>query len=784
MSKRTRIHKHLAHLAPRAEQEAISPDAALARGWDAFNTARFGEAIKLWEHAARHNPAAVPALAEAYFRRALAPTTTPEQQLLDLQRATALAPNDGQYYYHLGLVHHRRGDLATALTAYELAAAANPPPRGLPFTFALAKLEADPNADVSTIPGLSELEHEIIEMLAHFLRGGTTQSKRAAHSWVTSLFAKFSGADAVLALWRGLGYLLADDDAAAQSALTSANRLTPHGETLKHYYLGTVAARRGDWSAATISWRQAQARGLATPWLRENLAAVYLPNAITAFQSENWQAAIEQARAALQANTASADATQIAVIALDRLAHAAASAGKWAQAAAHWNEASQVAHDAQARTIWHNLAIAAEQSENWAQAATAWRELLKFKPRGKRSAKDVFTDAHWAFIRKRATQDLQKAGRLGEAITLMKQKIKATPNDLVARMELVDALIANEQDTAARNELQRILQTDAHFRDARIKLAEWHAARQQWFAAEAEMRLILEHDPTDETARKQIAILMTERGRKLHADGRIAAGRDVFEQALKYAPHNANLYIDLGRADLDLRQDDRARQDFELAYQHGAKQIHTHEQIARCWAIAQNLDEVKKAIARAERDSEPNPLFYVHVGLTCLETVPPPSPYAPPTAANQTWEKFGVELVERGVARNPNDIELIRHVVGDFAEAQSRFGAPYAERLTQLTPTDPMAWLTLAMFQFVSQDLEKAKASFKQTAWLARQQGNHELEQMAEEMRRALSDPMLTMALKMGMPLENLFGGIDEPDEFDEEDFDLFPMPRRRKKRR
>ncbi|MBI5030140.1 MAG: tetratricopeptide repeat protein [Chloroflexi bacterium] len=784
MSKHTRTHKHLPHVASHAEKEFVSPDAAVERGWDSFNAGRFSDAIKLWERAARHNPAVVSALAETYFRRALAPTTPPEQQLLDLQRATALVPNDARYYYHLGLTHHRRGDLGTALTAYEIAAAANPPPRGLAFTFALAKLESDSHADVSAISGLSELEREIIDLLARFLRGDTTRPPRAVASWVKSLLAKFSGVDASLALWRGVGYLLANDDATAQNALSAANRLTPHGEALKHYYLGTLAARRGDWSAAMISWRQAQARGLATPWLRENLAAVHLPNAIAAAQSENWQAAIEHARTALQANADSADAASIAVIALDRLAHAAVSAGQWAQAAAHWNEGSQVARGAEARTIWHNLAIASEMSEQWAQAATAWRELLRFKPRGKK--KDAFTDSHWSWIRKRATQDLQKAGRLGEAIALIKQKIKSTPNDLTTRMELVDALIANQQDTAARNELQRILHIDAHHREARLKLAEWHAARQEWFAAETEMRLLLEQDPTDENARKQIAILMAERGRSLHADGRVAAGRDVIEQAIKYAPHNADLYIDLGRADLDLRQFDLARQDFELAYQHGAKQIHTHEQIAQCWAIAQNLDEVKKAIARAERENEPNPLFYVHVGLACLDTgAALSSPYTLPTAANQTWEKLGIELVERGAARNPNDVELIRHIVMDFAEAHSRFGLPYAERLTQLTATDPMAWLILATMQTLTQDLDKAKANFKQAARFAHQQGNHEIEQMAEQMRRELSNPLLSMALKMGFPLGDLFSGMDEADEFADEDADadLFSLPRRRKRR-
>jgi Flp pilus assembly protein TadD len=783
MSKRTRGHKHLAHLAPQRVKEFISADAALERGWEAFHAARFGDAIKFWEHAARHNPAVTPALAEAHFRRALASTTPPDQQMLDLQRATALVPNDARYYYHLGLAHHRRGDRASARIAYDIVAAADSPPRGFPFTYALAKLETDPNADVSAIPALSELEREIIAMLARLLRGETALPARAGSSWFQSLIAKMSGTDAALALWRGLGYLLANDDAAALDALHAANRLTPHGEAIKHYYLGALAVRRGDWNAATLSWRQAQTRGLATPWLHENLAALDLPKAISAAQAENWQAAIEHARAALQADAANALAAQIAVLALDRLAHAATRAGQWAQAAAHWYEASQHALGDAARRIWHNLAIASEQSEQWAQAATAWRELLKFKPRGKK--KDAWTDAHWAWIRQRATQDLEKAGRLGEAIALMKQKIKATPDDLAARMELVDALIANQQDTAARNELQRILEKEPQHRDARRKLAEWHAARREWFAAEECMRILLEQDPADAPTRKQIAILLLERGRALHADGRVADAREVFEQAIPYAPDHADIYIDLGRADLDLHQFDLARQDFDLAYTHGAKQIRTHEQIVRCWALARKLADVKNAIARAERDLEPSPLFYIHAGLACLDAVADDTRFAAPRKADQEWERFGKELVERGVARNPDDIELLRHVVADFANAHSRFGLPYAERLAKLTPADPMAWLILATMQMISQDLDRAKANFKQAARLARQHGNREIEQMAEEMRRALDDPMLSMALNLGLPFGDLFGGLAErdDDEFADADFDLFPMPRRKRKR-
>jgi tetratricopeptide (TPR) repeat protein len=773
------------------EKETLPAEVSLERGWNAFNAERYGEAIKLWERAARNNPGIIPALAEAYFRRAVSPTASPEQRLQDLQRATALVPNDACYYYHLGLVHHRRGEFETALMAYQIASESNPQQRGLAFTAALAKLEADPNADVSSSVGLDESEREIINAVAMLLRGDTSflDSASESGSWFKSLLAKLSGADVAMALWRGLGYLLAGADDTAQKTLNSANRLTAHGEALRHYYLGVIAARRGDWSAALISWQQARTRGLNTAWLRENLAAAHLPSAIAAVQAENWKLAVEQARAALQANPGHADAVPVAAVALDRLARGAVGAGNWTQAATHWSEASKMLanapkSDGTTRPILQNLAIASEMCEAWEQAAEAWRALLRTKPRSKK-AKDTFGDTHWNWIRKRATLDLQKAGRLGEAITLMKQKVKSDPNNLAARLELVEALIANQQETAARNELQRVLQIDPQHAEARQKLAEWHAARQEWYAAEMEIKQILDQDQANETARKQMALLMAQRGRSLHAGGKIAAARDVFEHASAYAPNNADIHIDLGRTALDLQQPDVAQRDFEEAYRIGAKQISTHEQIVRCWAIARNFTEVKTAIARAEREAQPNPLFYVHAGIACLQSsMAFGSPFAPTSDKPNQWEKLGKALVEQGVALKPDDVELVRHIVMDFVEIHSRFGLPYAERLAKLTPDDPAAWITLGMFQLLNQQLHEARASLQQAARFARHQGQREIEQMANQMRRELDNPMLSMAVNLGLPLDLLFGQFPDEEEFEDEGDEFFWMPRRRRRRR
>jgi tetratricopeptide (TPR) repeat protein len=350
-------HKHTPHRASHSrKQDAFSPEPLSQRGRNAFYAGRFNDAIELWERAAKKHPEVIPALAEAYFRRAMMATTSPEfkrspehgafpeTSLRALQRATELQPNDAIYYYHLGLAHHRRGELDAALLAYEITAGLPTPPRGLVFSLALARLESDPNSDPGALDGLAENERALLDTLAHVLRGDTSFIPQAptSSSWIQSLVAKFSGADPTTALVRGLVYLMASQDAAAQKVLDSAQGLASHAQALRHYYLGVLAARRGDWSNATMDWQQARARGMDTPWLRANIAAAHLPSAISAVQAENWNAAVEHARTALHAQPDSSAAAHVAVMALNHQAQNVAHRGQWTQAATLWREASEI----------------------------------------------------------------------------------------------------------------------------------------------------------------------------------------------------------------------------------------------------------------------------------------------------------------------------------------------------------------------------------------------------------------------------------------------------------
>lgn len=775
---------------PATNSASVSSDPSLERAWKALERGFYTDAINLLERAAKHDPQAKPLLVEAYFRRAVAPKTPLEQQRKDLQRATELQPDDALYYYHLGLTYHRSGDLDAAQIAYEIAAGLQPQPRGLPFAFALAKLESDPRSALNSLAGLNETERCILDTLAHCLRAspfGQDESPLNAH--LRARVAELDSSNPTLALWRGLVFVLVGDDAAAQSALDSANPSLPSLQALRHYYLGVLAARRGDLSAAVMSWQQARARGMNMPWLRENLAAVTLPGAVAALRDGNWHAAAEYARMALRTNATDRSAAYLVAVALDRLAHLAARAGNWPQAAVRWKEANEIyaqvaKSDEIRRALLQNLAIAAEYAEQWEQAAQAWRELFATKPRSKK--KDPFSDAQWAWIRRRAVQDLQKAGRLVQAIALMKQKVKTTPDDLAARMELVEMLLANQQEIAARNELERILEIDPQHAQARFRLAEWHAARREWHTAEMQIKQLLEHDPQNERACKQMARLMQQHGRSLLESRQVQAAREVFEEAIRWAPNDATLYIDLGHTHLELKQHETARTAFDQAYRIGSKQLGTHEQIVRCWIIDRNLEEAKQALKRAEQELKPPPLFYVHLGLECLARYSSPSSFAMPKfgSADSMWEEWGEALIEQGIAQSPNDIELLRHIVMDSLEMQLDIGAKYAERLTTLTPNDPLAWITFGLSQAMSGDVAAAKETLRKATRLARQIGQHEAAEAANQLRRILDDPFFSFASRLGLPLGTLLGDFAEEEEFEEGEEDLFWMPPRRGRRR
>ncbi len=780
MSKPKRKSKKHKRPAPVTRPQPTPPSAAQAlkqQGLKAFRAGRLIEAIHHWEGGIRADPGLARALAEAYFRRALGYSTPPDQRLADLRRAVQLAADDPRYQYHLALTLHRRGDLAGALKAYQAALARDPKRRGAAFTAALAALESNPRADLRDLPGLTDQDRRALAPLAALLGGEPAAGSEANRpSGLNGLLSHFTQSTASSeTLWQGLALLARGEAATARRTLVtgSGTRLPPRAEAVRRYYAGVAAAQTGDLEKAAAEWQQAQVAGLDTPWLRNNLGAIYSEQALAQARAGDWSAASSTAIKALEVIPGNATLTEIAVTGLDHRAHVAVAAGDWETAAAHWSEARELLSAAtgvgSSRPILQNLAIACEHLKRWEAAAEAWRVLLRTRPRKKSG--DGPPDAQWAWVRKRVITDYRHAGRPDQAVAIFRQAIKSDPDDLDARLQLVEALLANDQEGAAQNELWRILERDPKHVEALLRLASLHMERGEWYAAEQQLRKVLQQEPQHETARGQMARALIERGRSHHRSGLLANARQAFQQALTYTPDDYYAYIDLGRVDLDADRFDDAREDFERAFALAPDKLDAYGQIFRCWVIEKDMGEARKILTRAETNAQLTPDFYIHAGLDCLVqgVAPPPpglfGPARPQPKRPDPWHDFGIELLDRAIALRPGDVGVYQHIVSDLlAPNRMTFrpdlALPYARRLVEIAPDDPGVWWTLGLVQGLNNQVSEAKETLRRGAQLARRQGNRELERNIMETRQRVGDPLFSLAFTLG-PLLGAFD-LDE----------------------
>src|SRR5262245_19889665 len=117
------MHKQRPGADPRQRGRATSTGPDMRQiGLRHFQAGRFDQAINAWQPLAG-DPQVGAALAEAYFRRAMA-TSDAKSQADDLRLAVAASPDDPRLHYHLGLALHRQGDLAGAQVHYAIVAAA------------------------------------------------------------------------------------------------------------------------------------------------------------------------------------------------------------------------------------------------------------------------------------------------------------------------------------------------------------------------------------------------------------------------------------------------------------------------------------------------------------------------------------------------------------------------------------------------------------------------------------------------------------------------------------
>lgn len=729
------------------------------QGLRAFQAGRLSEAIAAWQPLAA-DPAVARALAEAHFRRGL--SALAGDPAGDLWRAAALDPDDPRFPFHLGRLLHRAGDLDAAAAQYRAALAREPGNRAAARLLALLALEQSPAADLAGLPGVTP----------------------ALRAWAAPALALLrrqpppADEGPLGTLWRGLGQL-AEGDPQALATLGDERPLPARAlAPLRRYYRGVAAAGAGDADQALALWRQVYEAGDRPPGIEERLAALLAARLAALLDAGDAAAAGSLARS-WSALPGGAAFDELRLRALDGAARAATAAGAWDQAGALWEAARQIVGRAQGlgspRPILHNLALAHERQERWEEAAEAWRALLRTRARRGAGAGDPQEERRWAWVRARVISCYRNAGRPDEAVAVFRQMLKLDPGDLDLRIELADALLANEQERASQNEIRRILEIDPYHPEALLRHIEHLTERWQLAEAQRLARELAGRHPGRDDLWRRVAGVFLEHGRAHSRYGHYEAAYQAFVEGERYAPDNPRFPLNQARMLGLLRRPVDTGALIERALAAAGEQTETWVLAIETWMMAGNMEATRELIARFERERAPGAEEYVSLGMQLMAAaLPPPPPalfarLAPPAPPVDTpWTRLALELLERAAALRPDDPRIVRSIASFLMLPRPDLARPFAERAARQTPDDPEALILLGVVLGMGGRVAEAKATLQRAAQLARKTGRADLRGQADELRRVVGTPMLRLMFTaaLGDPdalddleaLEDLFG--------------------------
>ena len=744
------------------------------RGLHAFQAGRFAEAIVAWTPLAERDPAARAALAEAHFRRALVGPSLPPA-LDDLRRAVELAPDQPRYRFHLGRYLHRSGDLAAASEQYRAVLERDSSWVGAAKLLALAALEQNSRAKLADLPGFNPAVEHMIAPARALLRGDAVPEDDETP---------------VGHFWRGLGRVAAGDAAAGDALVDERSLPAPALNALRRYYRGVAAARAGDTETAQKLWQRTLEAGFVPARLRENLAVLLLEQltALTDTGDVAGAAALAQRSIGLPGNAAF---DELRLLALDNGAYTAAVAGDWPRAAELWQAAREIVGSSDSlgspRPLLHNLALAYERLERWEDAADAWRGMLRTRPRrkaaGQRAAEEsALSDQQWAWVRTRIITCYQHAGRPDAALAVFRQIIKEDPSDLDVRVQLADALLANDQERAAENEIGRILQIDPQHVDALLRHAAFIDTHMRLPESEQIMRDLVARHPERADLRQLAGQHFLQHGRQYAEWGNLDTAYKAFVEGERYDPENYLLPLNQARMQIGRRTHEEIRTLVDRATALAGDQPEAFVKILETWVIADRIDEARALLDQLAGDQKLDAPAYVDIGLMMImRTTPPPAPLGmfpflgaapppPPAPTDTPWTRLASELLDRAVAMRPDDVALRMAIASALLLSRPNLASRHVAAAAQLAPDDPNTLILLGMVQGLNEQVREAKATLQRAAQLARKQGQRELAQQAHEMRQLVGTPMLRSMLQMSLMSAEL-GDLD--DGFDDDGLDL-----------
>lgn len=696
---------------------------------------------------------------------------------------TELQPEAPRGWYHLGLAAHRTGDLETARTAYARAADLGYHRKGFAHVRGLAEVERDPRVPMEELEWLPAEERAALVPVAALLRG---EPEGAAAGPADP---KARVPEDERRLWDGLARLARGETAEARSALAlpKGRHLPRAAEEVRAFYHALAAARAGEPETALAEWTEVArtASRSASPLLlrlREGIDRLSRQRLAALLETGN---AAEVLKAVAAARAAAPDEPGVltgALIAMNRLAMAAAEAEDWRTAGLYWDrmrlELEEHPDLGPRAPVLRNLAIAREKLEQWEEAARAWGGYLGALPRRvskKNPLPGVPLDERRAWLRRRILDQFRLAGRPDEAISYFRQAVKAEPDNLELRLEMATALLANEQFVAAQNEVGRILERDANFIPALLLQAHLYHQDGYDYAARQALRHVLQIDPAHEGARRVLAGWLAEDGMEAFSSRRYKQAREAYTQSLELVPDDPTARVFLAETELVLKKPAEARKHLEAALATGTEEAYV--QAFEMWLRQKNEAEARGVLTRAAEAQIATPNFYIDLGATALlNALPAPpsldvfgiSPRPAPVSATPATpqEKWARELIEEGISRAEDTAEALHFAVAAIGRQRPGLAVEYARRLVELRADDANAHMTLALMQAMGGDRPGAQETLRAAERVARKQHNSQLVEQVRQIRQEINSPFFGM---MGSLLAAL--GPEGLDELADEDF-------------
>jgi len=685
------------------------------------------------------------ALAEALFRQAARELTAAKPKTVSainrLRQAANFSPHEARFYYYLGAIHHRQGELKKAAEAYQQALRREPGHQRAAFMLAFLRLEQNQNLDGD--PSwhlLDEEQKKFLTFLCDLSNGRPTRVEQATLDGPANRF------------WRAM-ILFASEDPSARQALDDLvddEHLPGVAQAVVHYCQGVLSHRVGDEQAAQEKWWKAWQKGLSTSSLRANLHPLSLAEAEAQAAAGNWDAAAQTAELAHRLVSTDQRTAHLLSLAYSWQGYQAARRGEWTKARSSFESARRVGETSRELAI--NLALACEQLEDWQAAAAAWREVLRRRPR-KADAPDALTTEQVSHLWQHISQCHSRANDLEGAISALKQAIKYQPGDIALRLSLVELYQSSSRWQGAQFELERILEIAPKHVEALTLLARLETNQGWIYQAWSRWLEILKVDPSHGEARHNVEKLTLELAERYWRGGSIREAQTMFQKALQFLPNNGRLLAGVAEHLVLQGKIGEARKQFEQAFLAEPGNLKLYHIAVDVWHGNGYPEEAEKTIKRAAELAGPLPPdFFIDLASCCFF---------------REEEEQAFNYIGRAEALALNDPEvylaigklLIRYRGAD--EAKDHF-----QKAVDLAPDNGQIQFYYALCLSALGHMRLARLHGRRAMAIARRSNDVQLEKTVKEFLEGLS---------LAPSFFKFFRGFEFPffpfEEFDEEDY-------------